>query len=191
MKVMMTVHGYPLKKMGGVGLYVEALTRIFQKSNVSLALLAPITSNRWNLRIERFKWGLAYLIEQPPIQEWKQTWFRPELSNLLQTTLSNWNPDVLHIHHHNDLSLHLHEILPSKTKIVITLHDYALPCARGQLYNPNLGICSGPSPAKCVVCLSSEIQHTPLTNILKKHLPQKQLEQLKILHLTSMQRVAM
>ena len=67
------------------------------------------------------------------------------------------NPTVIHIHHLNKLpwewliwgknSLQYH--------LWLTVHDYAIPCARGQLLDHHLQLCDEPITRKCTECIQS------------------------------------
>ena len=61
---------------------------------------------------------------------------------------------MVHVHHLSGLPF---DLLPTArdmgVRTVLTLHDYALPCARGQLVDRQLTPCQGPAPERCAPCL--------------------------------------
>jgi glycosyltransferase involved in cell wall biosynthesis len=68
----------------------------------------------------------------------------------LRRVLKQERPEVVHAHNwlvHSYLPLHR----SSGAALVLSLHDYGLLCATKRLLHRGLP-CSGPSPAKCVVC---------------------------------------
>jgi glycosyltransferase involved in cell wall biosynthesis len=74
----------------------------------------------------------------------------PELTWALKDILARERPDIVHAH--NWL---VHSFLPLKAwsgaRLVLSLHDYSLQCARKDFMNGGAP-CSGPAPAKCLRC---------------------------------------
>ncbi|MFZ5481735.1 MAG: glycosyltransferase [Myxococcota bacterium] len=64
-------------------------------------------------------------------------------------------PDVVHVHHLHGLPLSTPTIAKrAGARVVMTLHDYWLACARGQLVDGEGARCPGPSLDRCARCLS-------------------------------------
>jgi glycosyltransferase involved in cell wall biosynthesis len=74
----------------------------------------------------------------------------PELTWALKGIVARERPDIVHAH--NWL---VHSFLPLKAwsgaRLVLSLHDYSLQCARKDLMYQEAP-CSGPAPRKCAVC---------------------------------------
>ena len=75
----------------------------------------------------------------------------PEATVNLRAVLDDFRPDV--VHGHNWL---IRSFLPLKhrrgPRLVVTLHDYGVACAKRTLYDLHQEICSGPGPRKCLAC---------------------------------------
>lgn len=82
----------------------------------------------------------------------------PGLASSLRRVIAEFRPDIIHAH--NWL---LHSFLPLKAwsgaKLVVTLHDLSLVCAKKNMMHDG-GICSGPAPAKCLHCAGEHYGRT-------------------------------
>lgn len=66
--------------------------------------------------------------------------------------------DVVHIHHLSGMSFRLPRIAhDAGARVVLTLHDAWLWCARGQLVDLDLARCPGPSTERCARCLAPDL----------------------------------
>lgn len=85
--------------------------------------------------------GKRYL---PPVPD-------PGIVRGLRTLTQQLKPDIVHAH-----NWMVHSFLPIKQagrgRLVLTLHDYALVCAKKTLVLNDDVLCSGPSPLKCLRC---------------------------------------
>jgi glycosyltransferase involved in cell wall biosynthesis len=75
----------------------------------------------------------------------------PEAGYELWKILEGEKPDVVHAHNwllYSLLPLHALRDFP----FVVSLHDYSLVCATKRLMQNGIRHCSGPGPAKCMVC---------------------------------------
>ncbi|MDP6933769.1 MAG: glycosyltransferase, partial [Myxococcota bacterium] len=71
-----------------------------------------------------------------------------------------------HVHHLSGLSLGLVTATRAVgVPVVLTLHDYAIPCARGQLVDRDLQPCPGPSVERCAVCLREHLELSAATRL--------------------------
>ena len=163
MRVALALHGWPPGRMGGTGLYVEALAGALADLGVEVSLLAPESSEQTRAREVPGPHGIrATLLGAPPLQRWEQTWTQPQRATLLDPWFQQLRPDVLHIHHLSGLPWSLTgRARAHGVRTVLTLHDYALPCGRGQLVDQALRLCPGPEPARCARCLSEQLGLTP------------------------------
>ena len=145
LRILLVCHGSPLQKMGGVGMVVNGLLQEFERAGHEVWLLTPkaafFPSTKTTKR--HIEWS-------HPRWSWKQGW-APTDVGALQSTLQKIDFDVVHIHHLSGLPLNLWELLNTRAK-VLTLHDYAIPCALGQLVTRDGNICDGPKN-DCATCI--------------------------------------
>ena len=81
--------------------------------------------------------------------------------------------DVVHFHHLSGLSMHLPRVAQTaNAKVVFTLHDYWLGCARGQLVNDVGERCCGWSVDRCSRCVATHLW-APLPARVAKLLPRR------------------
>lgn len=163
MRIALALHGWPPEAMGGTGLYVRALARALVSLGQEVALLAPTPGSRPELReVPGVPGTTAHLLAGPPLTRWEQTWTQPARAALLGPWLERVRPELLHLHHLSGLPWSLPaEARRRGARVVLTLHDYALPCARGQLVDRDLRPCPGPEPARCAACLSEQLALDP------------------------------
>ena len=151
------IHGSPASSMGGTGLYVEALAQAQAKDGHATAIVAPDrggSTRKTNSEgpVEEWSVGMA------PVRSWAQTW--SPSTDAWKAWCAEWKPDVVHVHHLSGWPLNLVAATPCKT--VLTLHDYAIPCARGQLVTLDLSLCEGPNPQACTACLGPALNTHPV-----------------------------
>lgn len=79
--------------------------------------------------------------------------------------------DVVHVHHLGGLSMALPSLARAAgASVVVTLHDYWLRCARGQLVNRDNARCPGPSERRCAACLGPHLW-APLPPTVASRMP--------------------
>lgn len=70
--------------------------------------------------------------------------------------LEDQKPDIVFIHHFNHFGVELLQVIRKvrpNAKIILTLHDYYLMCARdGELYTADRRLCEKPDPGECHKC---------------------------------------
>ena len=159
MRVALVLHGWPASDMGGTGLYVDALARALARTGHEVAIVYPINGPPQEQELgPRLT---AYGITQKRPTRWRETW--TGTPKAWQRWLRTWEPDVVHFHHLSGFYLGM--ISDTSCRTVLTLHDYAIPCARGQLVTADLKACDGPSPASCTRCLAPALQAGPLAGL--------------------------
>lgn len=156
MRIAHVIHGYPAPSMGGTGLYVHALAHALVDAGHTVAVASPNRAGSTRL-IEREQGVEHWGIETDPVRVWSDTW-NGSIAPWLDWC-SKWRPDVVHVHHLSGWPLSLVEQTPCRT--VLTLHDYAIPCARGQLLTERLDLCGGPDPMECTQCLGPALRTHP------------------------------
>ena len=157
LRIALVVHGWPPQEFGGVGLYVESVAKALKQQGQELTIIAPKRGNFYSIYSENHTWGTLLMVHIPTPKNWKETWKQD--SSSLYFLFSHLEFDILHVHHLGFWPLDLPQYITHK-KLIVTLHDYALLCGRGQLYNPQKGLCSGPNPSKCVSCQRAHLTHT-------------------------------
>ncbi len=153
-RILQVVHGWPPASMGGTGLYVDALTRALSSDEHTVGIVAPERGVFPGLRPTAHDGLLGWRLVTSPSISWTGGWRRTSGLRPWRKLLRSWSPDVVHVHHLSGLPLSLVATARAMgIHTVVTLHDYALPCARGQLVDRQQMPCSGPTPDRCAVCL--------------------------------------
>ena len=147
MRVAHVLHGWPAEKMGGTGLYVSALAHALASLGHEVAIVHPSASETPPTQIDRGLSVHGLRVQKP--RRWRDTW-DGDVSHWTDWC-RKWAPDVVHFHHLSGLPLGVIEATPCRR--VLTLHDYAIPCARGQLVTDTLTPCAGPASDACTRCL--------------------------------------
>jgi len=156
-RIVHVLHGHPTEAMGGTGLYVQALSQALASMGHTVAIASP--DNEGPTRQLPNEGGVEiWRIATPAMRRWEDTWNGP--TSAWQDWCRDWRPDAAHIHHLSGWPLDLIEATPCKT--VLTLHDYAIPCARGQLLTEAMSLCSGPTEEACSACLAPALKSNPL-----------------------------
>ncbi|MCK6507155.1 glycosyltransferase [Myxococcota bacterium] len=176
MRIALILHGWPPDQVGGTGLYVEALAAALADEGHRVSTLAPLPSPAHPgppvLTPARAVAGTrATVLRCAPPSRWEQSWRRPDLDGLVRGWLARERPDVVHVHHLSHGSLGwLAAARGAGAGLVLTLHDYALPCARGQLVDRDLRPCPGPAADRCAACLGEHLALSPGTAALGRAL---------------------
>ncbi len=152
---LLIAHGYPFQKIGGVGQVLAQLVKYLPTLGWDVHLLIPELSRK-NIRprivSETTTWGTLHIIHRP-VWHWSQAWKDPTTNQILRQWIANIQPHTLHIHHLNGLPYQW--LIDAKIQHKhLTLHDYALPCARGQLLDRWFQVCDQPNPDKCLDCIA-------------------------------------
>ena len=143
MKILHVVHTHPsLGSTGGTELYVQA---------IAAARGDPVFTRDHGAELR--KQGRLWIAGVPPARDFRESWSAPSVAAALARVVDDEKPDGLHVHHlaHLDLS-------PPTSPYLLTLHDYHLACARGQLVNRESELCEGPSPERCASCVVSQLR---------------------------------
>lgn len=168
LRVGLVLHGWPPEELGGTGLYVQALAAALVELGQLPVLLAPGEARPEPALEEVALDGIqAWRVHGPPPATWTEAWRRSEVLPVLRAWLRAARLDVLHLHHLSGLPLGLPRLArEAGLRVVLTLHDYALPCARGQLLDAHLDPCPGPTPPRCAACLGGQLALDPLTRLV-------------------------
>lgn len=154
MRLIQVLHGWPPESMGGTGLYVHALSHALMDAGHEVMHFAP---GPWGLGgAEETADGslLGWKARGKPPITWRGGWQRPDALKAWNTLLETVRPDLVHVHHLSGLPLGLIAATRAKSvPVALTLHDYWLPCHRGQLVTPELTLCDGPTAKGCAKCI--------------------------------------
>ncbi|MGI8968225.1 MAG: glycosyltransferase family 4 protein [Chloroflexota bacterium] len=159
MRILMLAQFYP-PVVGGEERHVQGLSRelVTRGHDVSVATLAlpgepefeidaRVRIHRIRTTMQRATWAFTDSARPhvPPFPD-------PEASAALHRIITKERPEIVHAH--NWL---VHSFLPLKAwsgaKLVMTLHDYSLACAKKRLMYRGAP-CSGPGLTKCLGCAS-------------------------------------
>jgi glycosyltransferase involved in cell wall biosynthesis len=161
MRVALVVHGWPGDRAGGTGLYVEALSTALARAGHPVAVVSPRSATGPGDDAPGVtRWPLA----DPAPRSFRGSWARPAMLEAWRRFQRAWRPDVVHVHHLSGLPMGLPAAARAGgARVVLTLHDYALVCPRGQLVDAALRPCPGPAPGRCATCLGPHLQLNPIT----------------------------
>lgn len=122
--------------MGGTELYAAALTRALADAGHAVERWTPAGLPARRLRF-------------------RETFDRPEADADFAACARAFRPDVVHVHHLTGASMGIPAAARALgARVVVTLHDAWLACARGQLVDRDGRICAGPEPTRCARCLA-------------------------------------
>ncbi len=161
LRVLQVAHGWPPERIGGVELYVRALHTALRGRGVESTVFhaASQPEDRPHRR--------AVVGPHPAPKRYRETLVRRSIEARFRDWLARHQPDVVHLHHLTHLSLGLPRVAAECGAVVsMTLHDYWLPCARGQLVDRRLERCPGPATARCAACISGQLALGPGTAAL-------------------------
>lgn len=130
-----TLDGYA---SGGVGAYVRALAA------------AQTKTGAWVDAVD------ASALAGPP-RGFAASWSRPELAKALADRVRRDRVGVVHVHHFSGVGFDaVAAAQGAGARVVVTVHDHAIACARGQLIDRRGAACPGPTPARCARCVTPD-----------------------------------
>lgn len=139
MRLLHIAHGWPPQAMGGTELYAAALLQAQQDLGIDTRYFVPDPA--WK--------------PSPSMIPLRRGWQNITVEANFNRVLKEWRPEVVHFHHLTGLSMRLPALAKAAgAKVVFSLHDWWLDCARGQRINAQGERCSGASPLKCAQCLA-------------------------------------
>lgn len=153
-RILLVCHGHPFQSIGGVGQVIERLLESLPQLGWQVHVLVPNTHRGLRpsyLEKKCYRWGVLHIQHRFHIR-WSTAWNHLPDGEQIQQLIQQEQIQYVHIHHLNGLSFHGWEQLKD-CYLHVTLHDYALPCSRGQLFDRNWQICTGPTLEKCRRCV--------------------------------------
>ena len=156
LRVTQVAHGWPPERIGGVELYTRALHQGLEQQGVISSAFVAADGPGCDDSVRRVQ-GPA-----PSPRSFRATLVRPGVEAEFRAWLALQRPDVVHFHHLTHLSLGLPRLAQQAGALTLmTLHDYWLPCIRGQLVDRDIRRCVGPSPARCGRCVAGQLSLEP------------------------------
>ena len=155
MRLIQVLHGWPPESMGGTGLYVHALSLALQQAGHDIHCVAP-GGPGLRVRAAAHDGIKGHLIHGRPALTWRGAWTQRGTQRRWTKLLTKLQPDIVHIHHLSGLPIGLAEATRNAgVPLAMTLHDYWLPCHRGQLITSTGTPCDGPTPTGCAQCIDA------------------------------------
>lgn len=162
MRIVQATDCYPPPLLGGRDLHVRMLSHELARRghDVEVVTLAGQDGARVEFdddipvhRIAGWSRALSKFYEDPT-RPFHPTVPDPGMIRPLAELIRRREPDVVHAH-----SWILHSLLPllpsPGTRLVVTMHDYGLVCAKTSFVHKG-GVCDGPSYAKCIACSTGQ-----------------------------------
>ena len=163
MKILLVVHGFPPRNMAGTETYTFNLAKELKKENEVRVFYRFANPQIEDYTLEKGSfsqipyWAINNCYQKD--NSFKAYYCQKELEKPFISCLKDFNPDLVHFTYIlGGLSAnYLHITRNFGSKIVVTLTDFVLLCARGQLLNRKNEICAGPRKGiNCVPCLWGE-----------------------------------
>jgi glycosyltransferase involved in cell wall biosynthesis len=135
LRVVHVAHAWRGFEAGGVGRYATALVRAQIAAGASAIGLGPEDL------------GLA-------ATGFRGSWEQPDRARGLAAHVQRHRANIVHVHHFDQTGFGLVAAAQAAgAKVVVTLHDHHVGCARGQRVDREGIACVGPSAARCAKCL--------------------------------------
>lgn len=132
MRILQVSHAWD---SGGSGLYASALVAAQARLGHDVRRFGPVRQRARGFRA---------------------SWSSPEVEIAFADAARG--VEVVHVHHLSGLSLDLPRLArEAGARVVVTLHDYWLACARGQLVDAAGARCAGPDIDRCARCLAPHL----------------------------------
>jgi len=155
MRILHVNHGYPMRYNAGSEVYARNLAQAHVQDGQEVAVFAREEDPHrpeYALQVERDGAIGVHLINLP------RTWQRFEDASVdaaFGDLVDAFEPDAVHFHHLNHLSIGLPQVAHDSGAVVVyTVHDFWLPCPRGQLIRWSMGsepwpLCDKQQDARC------------------------------------------
>ncbi len=158
MRILMLTHTYP-PLLGGIERHVRTLSVELVRRGHSVAVVTlgdgqlPTRDTDAGVRVYRLRGSvhrLERLLFSHPGRSYSPPIADPEITWQLRAIISDEQPAIVHAH-----NWMVHAFLPLKrwsdARLVVTLHDYGMVCARWNFIRDGEP-CGGPSPQACLPC---------------------------------------
>ena len=143
MRVLLATHLYPPHHTAGVEVFASVTARHVADAGHEVVVVTTekdIAREDLSVR-DREHEGLRVIevVNNLFAGDFEETWRRPAVDRVLAGVLDEVRPDVVHVHHLLYLSVGLLDLCEARgIRVVMTIHDFWLGCARfGQLLHPD------------------------------------------------------
>jgi glycosyltransferase involved in cell wall biosynthesis len=155
--------------------HTVAVATQWQRGLPEIEQEGPVRVYRERGTVQRLPWLYqdAERHHTPPLPDPEMTW-------ALRRVLARERPQIVHAHNwliHSYLPLHR----PGAARLVLTLHDYSLLCAKKRLMYEGLP-CSGPAPATCLRCATAHYGRLKGTPTVLATMAMRQAEHALVRH---------
>ena len=158
MKILYLTHRFPPDHFRGTEVYTFELAReMLRRGHQVLVVAVREMKEPGKISILRDNYRevpVARICKNLRPDDFEKYFFDPEMDQLFKQLRDDFRPDLIHATYFlGGLSLGMSEAALSE-KFFVTLTDYSSLCARGQLLNRNLELCTGPRDGiRCLYCL--------------------------------------
>jgi glycosyltransferase involved in cell wall biosynthesis len=154
LRILHVAHGWPPANVGGTELYAAALAEAQRGAGAIVAHWVPTPAGPLRFR---------------------ETFARPAVDaafgEAATESFGGGRPDIVHVHHLTGASMGIPAVARGLgARVVFSLHDAWLACARGQLVDRAGARCAGPSVDRCARCLAPAVW-APLPASVADRLP--------------------
>ncbi len=166
LRLIQVAHGWPPARLGGVELYARTVQQALRQlgHHCSSFVAAPQAGTSSD--------GLQVLGPHPDPRSFRDGYLRPDVEERFREWLAVQRPHLVHLHHLAHLSTGLARVASEAgAAVVMTLHDYWLVCARGQLVDNTGRRCAGPTERRCTPCLAGQLALDPGSAPLRSLVP--------------------
>jgi glycosyltransferase involved in cell wall biosynthesis len=159
MRILIVTHRYPPCYSAGTERYSEALAKglVARGHEVHVCCAEKDVSQRDYSLVRRVHRGVEVheIINNLFYDSFNETYQNPSVEAVFASVLEVVRPDVVHVQHLMYLSVGcLGLAADSGARVVMTLHDFGLECARmGQLLHVDGGLCETVEFERCGSCL--------------------------------------
>ena len=162
MKVLFILHGWPPASIGGVEIYARRLAKEMSGKADVKAFCAESDEARPQYETRTVIDGdievtmVNYI--PPPETDFESTYRNGKMAEVFGTYLDDaGSPDIAHVHHLGGLGHDIVAALHDRgVPIILTFHDFAFTCPRGQRLLDDMRICEHLSKNRCVECLKPQ-----------------------------------
>ncbi|MGI6367138.1 MAG: glycosyltransferase family 4 protein [Anaerolineae bacterium] len=157
MRILLPVHQYLPRKVGGTEVYTWSLAQALAARGHTVTVFYPDTTVTADTREELGQHAVWRAPAAPapglagPLGIFWRTFRNPSVEHSYRRALAELRPEVVHVQHVQEGSARI-LALTGSIPLLITLHDFWFRCAVANLVRPDGSRCEGPSVA-CADCL--------------------------------------
>ncbi|MDP2312523.1 MAG: glycosyltransferase [Pseudomonadota bacterium] len=152
LRILHVAHGWPPHDLGGTELYAAAVAEAQARAGATVTHWTPAALPKRRL-------------------PFRETFARAEADAAFGVACAAARPEIVHVHHLTGASMGIPAVARGLgARVVLTLHDAWLACARGQLVDRTGARCPGPSEDRCARCLAPALW-APLPPAVADRLP--------------------